>query len=137
MIHLLLEEYMSLPSSKLRMNRIDRRYCILTIICFIFDIAFLMLHQGTTKIVFIILFSLSIIATLIIIVLWEKYDLGRCREKIDNQNSNLDGIKNILESFQYGNNNTNNNWYSAEKIKYLIQSGEAYIEKVNGKKYVI
>lgn len=138
MIHLLLEEYISLSSSKLRMNRIDRRYCILTIIFLILDITFLMLYgQNTKSIVLIILSLISIIFTFIIFVLWEKYDLKRCEEKFKITNDNLNDVKDILENFEYDTNDTNGtneNWYSAKKIKYLIQSGETYIEKCSEKK---
>lgn len=138
MINLLLETYIYKSSSNPETKPKGWRYCILTIIFLILDITFLMLYgQNPKSIVLMILSLISIIFNFIIFVLWEKYDLKRCEEKFNITNDNLNDVKDILENFEYdtnGTNGTNENWYSAKKIKYLIQSGETYIEKCSEKK---
>lgn len=49
-------------------------------------------------------------------------------------NTNLNLMADILKTFKYQNDSGNGNWYSEEKIDYLIASAEKWINKQNENK---
>lgn len=123
MINILLEAYIAKAEIK---RKIHKGYMAATILTLILVIAFILLCEFTKCIWFSPLSLLSIIALYVVIALWERDNLKKYKTQFKDHNKRLNIIKNILMEFSYDNNK---NWYSAEKIQYLIQSGELSLEE--------
>ena len=89
-------------------------------------VVFLVLYSAKKHMVLIFISLLSVITLYIDIALWEKENLKQYKTRFEEHNKRLDIIRDILKDFSY---NDSQNWYSASKIQYLIQSGESFIEE--------
>lgn len=123
MINILLEAYIAKAEIK---RKIHRGYMAGTIIATILVVVLILLYEFQNCMLFLIFSLLSIIALYVVIALWERDNLKRYNTQFKEHNKRLDIIKKILIEFSY---DDNKNWYSAEKIQYLIQSGELSLEE--------
>lgn len=123
MINILLEAYIAKAEIK---RKIHRGYMAGTIIATILVVVLILLYEFQNCMLFLIFSLLSIIALYVVIALWERDNLKRYNTQFKEHNKRLDIIKKILIEFSY---DDNKNWCSAEKIQYLIQSGELSLEE--------
>lgn len=123
MINILLEAFIAkYKKTKTCINK----YLIIMILTLISFIVFMILYFIKHEIIFVIISLISFVFSTIDIAAWEKYNYNQFQFKYEEHNEQLNAIKSILMEFKY---NGNNNWYSKDKIKYLIHSGELYIEE--------
>lgn len=124
MINILLEAYIA--ESKLQIKRkIDWVYLIIAIIATSISIILLLLYCSKNNTALVIIAFLFLIALYIDGVLWEKQSIKKYQLKFKEYNKRLDIIKKLLIELKYN----HKNWYSSEKIQYLIESGELIVEK--------
>ncbi len=126
MINILLEAYIAKSNLK---SKISWLHFIIAILTMILSLVFLILSGMTDNILLIIFDLISTIGLYIDIALWERKNLKQYQVRFEERNQRINFVKEVLTEFKYNDNNPNENWYSAEKIKHLIQSGEAFIEK--------
>jgi hypothetical protein len=92
------------------------------------SLVFCFLYVGLQHIWWIILGIISIITFFVIIYIEEKKQYNDIEIIFQNYNQKLDELKETLENYKYGENNECN-WYSEDKIIYLIECLENSLEK--------
>lgn len=123
MINILLEAYIAKAKIK---RKISWVYVVIAIVTMLSSVVFLFLYGAKEHIVLAFISLLSVIALYVDIALWERENLKQYKTRFEEHNKRLNSVRDILKEFTYENNN---NWYSAEKIQYLIQSGESSVEE--------
>lgn len=97
-------------------------------ISLLLSFTFFILYVGFQHISWFILGITSIIIFFIIIYNNEKTQYNNIENTFRNYNTKLNELKEILESYKYGENDEHN-WYSEDKITYLIECLENSLEK--------
>ena len=103
---------------------------VLVIVSFIFISIFTIIYIYDRSKLSGIGMIISFFFLYIVMFLLEKEKLKQYQDEYDEYNKILDNLRIILKGFTYKDNNNNDaNWYSQEKIKYLISACEKRIDE--------
>lgn len=78
--------------------------------------------------------AITTIAYLGVFAKWESVNRNDISARFSNYNNKLDGLRDVLISFQYWKGNENLNWYSKDKIRYLIDMCDELVGELTSPK---
>ena len=123
MIYLVLDAFIEKTKSKYRM------FLLVEILLLVATIVFLVLSY-IIHLVFATGVCISMAAFFVILIAQDTRKRKNVQQRFISYDKSLNELADILRSFSFPNgNNTNENWYSSERIKYLIKMCDSLICK--------
>ncbi len=78
--------------------------------------------------------AITALAIPIVIFLLERHRIKRAKDNFDVYNYKLDQLRDVLKELTYKSNGVDSNWYSKEKIQYLINECNKTIDECSSPK---
>ncbi|MBD5111427.1 MAG: hypothetical protein HDT42_02665 [Ruminococcaceae bacterium] len=118
MINLLIDSFIS---QREKMSTRARKYLFLSISLIVVSfVVFLIFITNVNWTWCGVISIITAIAYLGVLAKWENVNRKDVSTRFSNYNNRLDGLRDTLINFQYQKGNENINWYSKNKIQYLI-----------------